>query len=136
MESQSEAAPPVWAQAAPYHLISGNWADQREALGDIVATTIENYAPGFRNLILHRQILTPLDFEQSFALTEGHVYHAELALDQIFLMRPIPGWARYRTPVENLYLCGSGAFPGGCVSGVPGYNAAMEVLQGNGQGNR
>lgn len=118
----------VWAQAAPYHLISGNWADQRESLGDIVAATIENYAPGFRNLILHRQILTPLDLEQSFALTEGHLYHAELALDQIFLMRPIPGWARYRTPVENLYLCGSGTHPGGGITGLPGYYAAKTLL--------
>jgi phytoene dehydrogenase-like protein len=118
----------VWAQAAPYHLISGDWADQREALGDIVAATIEDYAPGFKNLILHRQILTPLDLEQSFALTEGHVYHAELALDQIFFMRPIPGWARYRTPVENLYLCGSGTHPGGGITGLPGYYAAKIIL--------
>lgn len=118
----------VWAHAAPYHLTSGNWLDRREAFGDIVAATIEDYAPGFKNLILHRQILTPLDLEQSFALTQGHVYHAELALDQIFLMRPVPGWARYRTPVENLYLCGSGTHPGGGITGLPGYYAAKTIL--------
>ena len=118
----------VWMQAAPYELKTGNWNDQRNFLGDTVAKTIENYAPGFRNLILHRQVLTPLDIEQTFALTEGHIYHAELALDQIFFMRPIPGWARYRTPIENLYLCGSGTHPGGGITGLPGYYAAKTIL--------
>ena len=118
----------VWAHAAPYHLAGANWADQREALGDSVTATIENYAPGFKDLILHRQILTPLDLEQTFALTEGHIYHAELALDQIFFMRPIPGWARYRTPIENLYVCGSGTHPGGAITGLPGYYAAKTIL--------
>jgi phytoene dehydrogenase-like protein len=118
----------VWVQAAPYHLADANWADQREALGDRVTATIEDYAPGFKELILHRQILTPLDLEQTFALTEGHVYHAELALDQIFFMRPIPGWAHYRTPIENLYLCGSGTHPGGGITGLPGYYAAKTIL--------
>jgi phytoene dehydrogenase-like protein len=118
----------VWAHAAPYHLAGANWANQREAMGDRVTATIEDYAPGFKELILHRQILTPLDLEQTFALTEGHVYHAELALDQIFFMRPIPGWARYLTPVENLYLCGSGTHPGGAITGLPGYYAAKTIL--------
>jgi phytoene dehydrogenase-like protein len=118
----------VWAQAAPYHLTSGDWAGERDGLGDIVAATIENYAPGFRNLILHRQILTPLDLEQRFALTEGHLYHGELALDQILFMRPIPAWAHFRTPVENLYLCGSGTGPGGAITGLPGFYAARTIL--------
>jgi phytoene dehydrogenase-like protein len=118
----------VWMQAAPYNLKTGNWNDQRNLLGDTVAKTIENYAPGFRNLILHRQILTPVDIEQTFALTEGHIYHAELALDQIFFMRPVPGWTRYRTPIENLYLCGSGTHPGGGITGLPGYYAAKTIL--------
>jgi phytoene dehydrogenase-like protein len=118
----------VWAQAAPYHLKSGGWAEQREDLGETVTATIEDYAPGFKNLILHRQVLTPLDLEQEFALTEGHLYHAELALDQIFFMRPIPGWAHYGTPLDNLYLCGSGTHPGGGVTGLPGYYAAKSIL--------
>jgi phytoene dehydrogenase-like protein len=118
----------VWAQAAPYHLTTGEWAGERDGLGDIVAATIENYAPGFRNLILHRQILTPLDLEQRFALTEGHLYHGELALDQILFMRPIPAWAHFRTPVENLYLCGSGTGPGGAITGLPGFYAARTIL--------
>jgi phytoene dehydrogenase-like protein len=120
----------VWAQAAPYHLRNGNWNDQREVLADTVANTIEDHAPGFKNLILHRQVLTPLDIEQTFALTEGHIYHAEPALDQLFFMRPVPGWAGYRTPVENLYLCGSGTHPGGGITGLPGYYAAKTILKG------
>ncbi len=118
----------LWMQAAPYELRNGNWNDRRDLLGDTVVKTIEEYAPGFRNLILHRQVLTPLDIEETFALTEGHIYHAELALDQIFFMRPVPGWARYRTPIENLYLCGSGTHPGGGVTGLPGYYAAKTIL--------
>jgi len=118
----------VWVQAAPYHLAEGDWANERERLGDIVTATIEEYAPGFRKLILHRQTLTPLDLEQDFALTEGHLYHGELALDQILFMRPIPGWAHYRTPIENLYLCGSGCSPGGGITGLPGYYSAKTIL--------
>ncbi len=120
----------VWMQYAPYQLREGNWNDQREQLGDVVANLIDDYAPGFRNSILHRQVLTPLDLENTFGLTQGHLYHAELALDQIFFMRPVPGWARYRTPIENLYLCGSASHPGGGVNGLPGLYAAKEILKG------
>jgi len=119
----------VWMQYAPYHLKSGTWNEKREALGDLVMNVVEKYAPGFKNSILHRQILTPLDLEETFGLTEGHIYHAEVALDQIFFMRPIPGWARYRTPIQNLYLCGSGTHPGGTISGLPGHYAAREILR-------
>jgi phytoene dehydrogenase-like protein len=98
-------------------------------LGDTVVSLIEEYAPGFKNSILHRQVLTPLDLQQVFGLTGGHIHHAEMALDQIFFMRPLPGWARYGTPVRNLYLCGSGTHPGGGVTGLPGYYAAREILQ-------
>ena len=73
--------------------------------------------------------MTPLDLEQTYGLTDGHPYHAEMALDQIFFMRPVPGWARYRTPIDNLYLCGSGTHPGGGITGLPGYYAAKEVLR-------
>jgi phytoene dehydrogenase-like protein len=119
----------VWMQSAPYRLRESNWNSQRNALGDAVVNVIEDYAPGFKNSILHRQVLTPLDLEQIYGLTGGHLYHAEIALDQIFFMRPVPGWARYHTPIENLYLCGSGTHPGGGLTGLPGYYAAKEILK-------
>jgi phytoene dehydrogenase-like protein len=118
----------VWMQSAPYHLKESNWNDQRQALGDSVTDILESYAPGFKNSILHRQVLTPLDLEQTFGVTGGHLDHAELALDQIFFMRPVPGWAGYSTPIDNLYLCGSGTHPGGGISGLPGYYAAKTIL--------
>jgi phytoene dehydrogenase-like protein len=119
----------AWMQYAPYHLKGGPWGEQREVLGDVVANVVEQYAPGFKDSILQRQTLTPFDLEQTFGLTEGHIYHGEIALDQIFFMRPVPGWARYRTPIQNLYLCGSGTHPGGAISGLPGHNAAKEILK-------
>ena len=119
----------VWMQSAPYHLRGGNWNQQRDAVGETIVNLIETYAPGFKGSILHRQVLTPLDLEQSYGLTEGHLYHAELALDQIFFMRPLPGWARYHTPIDNLYVCGSGTHPGGGITGLPGYYAAKEILK-------
>ena len=119
----------VWVQSAPYHLQESSWPQQRGALGDTVVNLVEEYAPGFKSSILHRQILTPPDLEQIFGLTGGHIYHAEIALDQIFFMRPVPGWACYHTPIDNLYLCGSGTHPGGGVTGLPGYYAAKEILK-------
>ena len=119
----------VWMQSAPYHLKESNWNDQRQALGENVTDILESYAPGFKNSILHRQVLTPLDLEQTFGVTGGHLDHAELALDQIFFMRPVPGWAGYSTPIDNLYLCGSGTHPGGGISGLPGYYAAKRILR-------
>ena len=119
----------VWMQSAPYHLRGSNWNKQRVALGDIVVNIIEEYAPSFKNSILHRQVLTPDDLEKTYGLTEGHVYHAELALDQIFFMRPVPGWSRYHTPIDKLFLCGSGTHPGGGVTGLPGYYAAKEIIK-------
>jgi phytoene dehydrogenase-like protein len=119
----------VWMQYAPYHLRGSDWNAERDALGDTVANLMEDYAPGFKNSILHRQVLTPLDLQQTFGLTEGCIYHAEMSLDQIFFMRPVPGWARYDTPIENLYLCGSGTHPGGGITGLPGYYAAKRILK-------
>jgi phytoene dehydrogenase-like protein len=119
----------VWMQSAPYHLREGDWNSQRDLLGDTAINLIEDYAPGFKNSILHFQVLTPLDLEETYGLTEGHIYHAEMALDQIFFMRPLPGWARYGTPIENLYLCGSGTHPGGGITGLPGYYAAKRILR-------
>ena len=119
----------IWMQYAPYDLRQSNWNEEREALGDAVIHLIEEYAPGFKNSILHRQVLTPRDLEQIFAVSGGHLYHAEMALDQILPMRPLPGWARYATPIKNLYLCGSSTHPGGGVTGLPGYYAAKEILR-------
>ena len=119
----------VWMQSAPYHLRQSNWHAEHDALGDAVVNLLEEHAPGFKNSVLDRQVLTPLELEQTYGLTEGHLYHAEMALDQIFFMRPVPGWSRYRTPIKNLYLCGSGAHPGGGVTGLPGYFAAKEILK-------
>jgi len=119
----------VWMQSAPYKLRAGTWESQRDALGDAVMKVIGDYAPGFENSVLHRQVLTPLDLEDSYGLTGGHLYHAEMALDQIFFMRPVPGWSRYHTPIDNLFLCGSGTHPGGGITGLPGYYAAKTVLK-------
>jgi phytoene dehydrogenase-like protein len=119
----------VWMQSAPYNLRDATWSTQRDALGNSVVNLIEQYAPGFQSSILHRQILTPQDLEEVYGLRGGHLYHAEIALDQIFFMRPLPGWARYCTPVKNLYLCGSGTHPGGGVTGLPGYYAAKTILK-------
>ena len=119
----------VWMQSAPYEIAESSWNEQRQALGDTVIKTIEEYAPGLGNIVLHCQILTPLDLETIYGLTGGHPYHAEMALDQIFFMRPVSGWSRYHTPIRNLYLCGSGTHPGGGVTGLPGYYAAKEILK-------
>ena len=91
--------------------------------------TKEEAITNVKEAILHYQVLTPLDLEEVFGLTEGNIYHGELMLDQLFIMRPVPGWAQYRAPIQGLYLCGAGTHPGGGVTGVPGYNAAREVLK-------
>lgn len=120
----------VYVQFAPYRLAKGaDWNTQRDKLGDIVVKTLEQYAPGISSSIEHRQVITPLDLEHEFALTGGHIFHGELALDQLFTMRPVLGWAQYRTPVRGLYLCGAGTHPGGGVTGGPGQNAAREILK-------
>jgi phytoene dehydrogenase-like protein len=118
-----------FVQYAPYHLKSGDWDAQREAFGDTVIDTLARHAPGIRNLILHRQVLTPLDLEREFGLTEGNIFQGELTLEQLFFLRPAPGWAQYRTPIRNLYMCGSATHPGGGIMGAPGRNAAMKVLR-------
>jgi phytoene dehydrogenase-like protein len=118
----------IYAQFAPYKLKSSDWNAQREALGDTVIKTLASYAPDVPGLILHRQVITPLDLEQEYGLTGGHIFHGELALDQIFTMRPLLGWARYRTPIDGLYLCGSGTHPGTGLTGLSGANAAREIL--------
>jgi phytoene dehydrogenase-like protein len=118
-----------FVQYAPYHLKDGTWDEHREAFGDTVINTIAEYAPNIRDIILHRQVLTPLDLEREFGLTEGNIFQGELTLEQLFFLRPAPGWAQYRTPIRNLYMCGSATHPGGGIMGAPGRNAAMRVLK-------
>jgi phytoene dehydrogenase-like protein len=122
-----------FVQYAPYHLKdeSGaplNWDDHREAFGDTVIDTIAEHAPNIRDIILHRQVLTPLDIERTFGLSEGNIFQGELTLEQLFFLRPVPGWAQYTTPIRDLYMCGSATHPGGGIMGAPGKNAAMTIL--------
>jgi phytoene dehydrogenase-like protein len=119
----------IFLQYAPYSLREATWDDLREPFAERVLDVVEEYAPNIRSLIIDRQTLTPLDLERRFGLTGGNIFHGEMSLDQMFSMRPAAGWARYRTPIRGLYLCGSGAHPGGGVMGAPGYNAAREILK-------
>jgi phytoene dehydrogenase-like protein len=119
----------IFLQYAPYTLKAENWDRIRDTYADKVVDLITEYAPNFRSIVIDRQILTPLDLERRFGITGGNIFHGEMSLDQMFVMRPVAGWARYRTPVPGLYLCGSGAHPGGGVMGAPGYNAAREILK-------
>jgi phytoene dehydrogenase-like protein len=118
-----------FVQYAPYHLREGTWDEKREAFGDTVVNTVAEYAPNLKKLILHRQVLTPLDLERVWGLGEGNIFQGELTLEQLFFLRPVPGWARYRTPVKNLYMCGSATHPGGGIMGAPGRLAALEMLK-------
>jgi phytoene dehydrogenase-like protein len=117
-----------FVQYVPYHLRQGTWDEKRELLGDRVVKKIGEHAPNVPNSILARQVLTPLDLERTYGLTEGNIFHGDLRLEQLFFMRPVPGWSQYRTPIAGLYLCGAGAHPGG-VTGAPGHNAAHQVLR-------
>jgi phytoene dehydrogenase-like protein len=117
-----------FVQYAPYTLAEGSWDDQREAFGDAVVDALAEHAPGIKNLILHRQVLTPLDLEREFGLTEGNIFQGELSVEQLFFLRPVPGWAQYVTPVRGLWMCGSATHPGGGVMGAPGRNAALRIL--------
>jgi phytoene dehydrogenase-like protein len=118
-----------FVQYAPYHLASGTWDEQREAFGDTVIDTIAEHAPNFRSIIRDRQVLTPLDLEREFGLTEGNIFQGELTLEQLFFLRPVPGWAQYETPIKNLWMCGSATHPGGGIMGAPGRNAARRILR-------
>jgi phytoene dehydrogenase-like protein len=119
-----------FVQYAPYKLKKGpqDWPNQREAFGNAVTDAIEEYAPGFKKSILYRQVLTPWDLEKDFGLTEGNIFHGELSLEQLLFQRPAAGWSRYRTPIKDLWMCGSGTHPGGGIMGAPGHLAAKSIL--------
>jgi phytoene dehydrogenase-like protein len=116
-------------QYVPYRLNQGTWDAKRDLLGDRVVRKIGEYAPNVPKSVVARQVLTPLDLERVYGLTEGNIFHGDLSLEQLFFLRPVAGFARYRTPVAGLYLCGAGAHPGGGVTGAPGHNASRQVLR-------
>jgi phytoene dehydrogenase-like protein len=119
----------IFVQYAPYN-VNGGWTDEkREAFGDAVIDAVARFAPNIRSAILHRQVITPLDIERITGLTEGNIFAGELALHQLFFLRPAPGWAKFRTPVKGFYQCGSGTHPGGGIMGASGRLAAREILK-------
>jgi phytoene dehydrogenase-like protein len=118
-----------FVQYAPYKLKEGTWDEKREAFGDNVIDTIAEFAPNLKNIIVGRQVVTPLDLEREFGLTEGNIFQGELSLEQLFFLRPVPGWAQYKTPIQNLWMCGSATHPGGGIMGAPGRLAALEILR-------
>ena len=130
-----EMAPPgkhvmsCFVQYAPYN-INGGWDDQkREDFGDAVINALARFAPNIKDIILHRQVLTPADIESTFGLTEGNIFHGELSLQQLFALRPAVKWANYKTPITNYYQCGSGTHPGGGITGSPGEMAAKKIIK-------
>ena len=120
-----------FVQYAPYHIKEGPayWPQRREAFGDTVVDTLAEYCPGLKESILFRQVLTPWDLEQQFGLTEGNIFHGELTAEQLLFQRPVAGWAKYKTPIKNLWMCGSGTHPGGGIMGAPGELAAKTMLK-------
>lgn len=117
-----------FVQYTPYQLRDSDWESERDALGDTVQATLEQYFPGFGDLVLHREVVTPLDIEQVVGLSEGNIFAGEFLAPQMFFLRPAPGWSQYRTPIAGYYQCGSGTHPGGCVMGAPGRLAAQQIL--------
>ena len=118
----------IFAQYFPYHLSKESWDEIRDEVGENIIETLAEYAPNVKKSILNMEVLTPLDLERMFSLPKGNIFHMEITPDQMLSFRPVPGWANYRTPIHGLYLCGSGAHPGGGVLGTPGYNAAQTIL--------
>lgn len=119
----------AYVQFTPYSLRGCTWDQEREGLGDSATATIDRYAPGFASSVIARQVITPVDLERDHGLTGGHIFHGEIALDQIFVARPLLGWARYRTPVARLFVCGTGVHPGIGIDGRSGLFAAREILR-------
>ncbi len=118
-----------FVQYAPYELAEGNWEEQREAFGNAVVDTLAEYIPNLKQLILHRQVLSPWDIERTIGMTGGNIFQGELSLSQLLFLRPAPGYAQYRTPIQGYYQCGSATHPGGGISGAPGQLAAFEILK-------
>ncbi len=116
-------------QYAPYHLKGSDWDTEREKFADTVQATLESFFPGFGDLVLHREIVTPLDIERVVGLSEGNIFAGEFFAPQMYFFRPAPGWSQYRTPISGYYQCGSGTHPGGCVMGAPGKLASQQVLR-------
>jgi phytoene dehydrogenase-like protein len=119
----------VYIQYAPYKLKGGDWNSRREEFADNTIDVLSSYAPNLKELIVARQVITPLDLEETYGMSGGHIHHGEQALDQFFMFRPLIGWAQYRTPIKGLYLCGAGTHPGGGITGGPGANAAREIVK-------
>ncbi|HEX9638059.1 MAG TPA: NAD(P)/FAD-dependent oxidoreductase [Acidobacteriota bacterium] len=123
----------IFVQYANYHLAEGTWEQRRDEFGDAVVDTLAEYCPGLKESILYRQVLSPWDLEQEFGLTEGNIFQGELTLEQLFFLRPVAGWAQYRTPIGRYYACGSGTHPGGGIMGAAGKLAAQEILKDLGE---
>jgi phytoene dehydrogenase-like protein len=134
MAPPGKAVMSCFVQYAPYHLRESDWDAERENLGDTVQATLESFFPGFGDLVLQREIRTPLDIERTVGLSEGNIFAGEFLAPQMWFMRPAIGWANYRTPIDGYYQCGSGTHPGGCVMGAPGKLAAMQVLKDRDRG--
>ncbi|MGA7271474.1 MAG: NAD(P)/FAD-dependent oxidoreductase [Acidimicrobiia bacterium] len=117
-----------FVQYTPYHLRQSDWDRERQRLGDTVQATLESFFPGFGDLVLHREVVTPLDIERTVGLSEGNIFAGEFLAPQMFFFRPAPGWNQYRTPIAGYYQCGAGTHPGGCVMGAPGRLAAQQII--------
>ncbi len=113
----------------PYKLRESDWDTERQNLGDTVQATFESFFPGFSDLVIHREVVTPLDIERTVGLSEGNIFAGEFLAPQMYFFRPAPGWSQYRTPIDGYYQCGSGTHPGGCVMGAPGKLAAERILK-------
>ena len=123
-----------FVQYAPYHLKGSDWDSERDRFGDVVQATLESFFPGFSDLVLHREVVTPLDIERVTGLSEGNIYAGDFLLPQMYFFRPAPGWAQYRTPIDGYYQCGSGTHPGGCVMGAPARLASQAILKDRSRG--
>ena len=127
---QGQHVASLFCQQFKFDLPNGRtWADEREAAADHIIDTVDGYAPGFKQLVVGRQLLSPMDLETKLGLIGGDIFHGRMSLDQLFSARPVLGNAAYRSPIKNLYLCGSGSHPGGGVTGAPGHNAAQQILR-------
>jgi len=119
----------MFIQYAPTHLRGANWDDAKEKFADRCFDVLSEYAPNFRQAVIHRQVLSPLDMERRYGLTGGNIFQGAMHLHRLFFLRPAPGYANYRTPIDGLYMCGAATHPGGGVMGACGYNAAREILR-------